>query len=89
MVTALREATVEVGRALVFTSLSLGAGFGTLMTADFVGTYYFGLLCLLTIVFALAADLLLLPVVLRWHAERGERVAVEESRVAAVAGEQG
>jgi predicted RND superfamily exporter protein len=89
MVTALREATVEVGRALVFTSLSLSAGFGTLMTADFVGTYYFGLLCLLTIVFALAADLILLPVVLRWYAERRERVTVEEPGVATAAGKSG
>lgn len=89
MVPALRESTIEVGRALVFTSLSLGAGFGTLMTADFVGTYYFGLLCLLTIVFALAADLLLLPVVLRWHAERWETVPIEEPRVAVVAGKRG
>lgn len=76
MVAALRDSTIEVGRALIFTSLSLSAGFATLMTADFVGTYYFGLLCLLTIVFALGADLILLPVVLRWHAERRERVTV-------------
>jgi predicted RND superfamily exporter protein len=89
MVAALRESTIEVGRALVFTSLSLGAGFGTLMTADFVGTYYFGLLCLLTIVFALAADLILLPVVLRWHAEHLARVRVGEPRVATVAEKRG
>jgi len=77
MITALRDSTIEVGRALIFTSLSLSAGFATLMTADFVGTYYFGLLCLLTIVFALGADLILLPVVLRWHSERREPVAVK------------
>jgi len=67
MVEALRDATVEVGRALVYTSLTLSVGFGVLMLGSFVGMVYFGLLCVLTIVFALAADLLLLPVVLRWY----------------------
>ena len=76
MITALRESTIEVGRALGVHSLSLGAGFATLMTAGFVGTYYFGLLCVMTIAFALGADLLLLPIVLRWYAKRNEPVVV-------------
>jgi predicted RND superfamily exporter protein len=80
MVPALRDATIEVGRALVFTSLSLGAGFGTLLTAGFVGMFYFGLLCVLTIVFALGADLLLLPVVLRWYSEHRTAVTVLSAR---------
>ena len=67
MVDALYDATIEVGRALVYTSLVLCAGFGVMMLGSFVGMIYFGLLCMLTIVFALAADLLLLPVVLRWY----------------------
>jgi predicted RND superfamily exporter protein len=64
---ALYDATIEVGRALIFTSITLSFGFGVLLLAHFTGMFWFGLLCLLTIVFALAADLLLLPVVLMWY----------------------
>jgi len=39
-----------------------------MLTAGFVGAIYFGLLTMLTILIALAADLLLLPVMLRWYA---------------------
>jgi len=70
MGSSLLAATVEVGRALVYTSLTLVAGFAVMLTSSFVGTIYFGLLCMLTIVFALLADLLLLPVVLRWYSKR-------------------
>jgi predicted RND superfamily exporter protein len=67
VVTALREAIVEVGRALVFSGLSLSAGFLVMLTSSFVGAIYFGLLTTLTIVIALLADLILLPVMLRWY----------------------
>ncbi len=67
MVSALKKTTVGVGRALVYTSVSLSAGFASLMTGSFAGTVNFGLLCLLTIVFALIADLLLMPVLLHWY----------------------
>ncbi len=70
MVEALRRSTIEIGRALVFTSIALAVGFSVMMLSAFVGTIHFGLLCLLTILFALAADLLLLPVVLHWYSER-------------------
>ncbi len=70
MRTALRDTTVEIGRALVYTSLALSAGFGVMLFASFRGTVYFGLLCMLTTIFALVADLVLLPVVLNWYAGR-------------------
>ena len=70
MVEALERTTVEIGRALVFTSIALAVGFSVMMLSAFVGTIHFGLLCLLTILFALAADLLLLPVLLHWYSER-------------------
>ncbi len=75
---SLGEATVEVGRALVYTSVTLCCGFGVMMTATFVGIFYFGLLCTLTVAVALVADLLLLPVVFRWHGGSGgyERATV-------------
>lgn len=64
---SLAEATVEVGRALVYTSITLCAGFGVMMIATFIGIFYFGLLCTLTVAVALIADLMLLPVVFRWY----------------------
>lgn len=64
---ALRDTTIDIGRALVFTSLVLCAGFGVMLTSDFVGTVHFGLLCTITVAVALIADLLLLPVLLRWY----------------------
>ncbi len=65
---SLRGATVEVGRALVYTSATLCAGFGVMMVGSFAPTVNFGILCALTIVIALTADLVLLPVVLRAYA---------------------
>jgi predicted RND superfamily exporter protein len=67
VVTALREALVEVGRALIYSGLALCAGFAVMLSSSFVGAIYFGLLTMLTILIALAADLVLLPVLLRWY----------------------
>jgi predicted RND superfamily exporter protein len=70
---ALRDATLEVGRAVTFTLVALCAGFGVMLFSTFVGAVYFGLLSLLAIVFGRAADLLLLPVLLRWYGQRRTR----------------
>lgn len=67
MVTALREALVEVGRALFYTSIALCAGFGVMLTSSFTGAAYFGMLVMITMILALVADLLVLPVMLRWY----------------------
>jgi predicted RND superfamily exporter protein len=75
VVGALRGATLDVGRAIIYTSITLVLGFGVNLIATFVGIVYFGLLCLLTVVFALLADLFLLPVVLRWHGGAGTMAA--------------
>jgi hypothetical protein len=76
---SLAAATVEVGRALVYTSITLCLGFGVMMVATFVGIFYFGLLCTLTVAVALIADLLLLPVVFRWYSGLGgDRVAAAQ-----------
>jgi predicted RND superfamily exporter protein len=75
---SLAEATVDVGRALVYTSITLCCGFGVMMIATFIGIFYFGLLCTVTVAAALVADLLLLPVVFRWYgALRGEERLTE------------
>jgi predicted RND superfamily exporter protein len=78
MQAALHDATIDVGRALIFTSITLVSGFGVLLVAHFNGMFWFGVLCLITIVFALAADLLLLPVVLMWHDERRQGAFVAD-----------
>jgi predicted RND superfamily exporter protein len=79
---ALRDAVVEVGRALVYSGLALCAGFAVMLTASFVVAIYFGLLTMLTIVISLVADLVLLPVMLRYYEtwRRGFPVAAPIAR---------
>ena len=54
------------GKAMILTSIVLMGGFSLLLASDFGGTFNTGLFTSLTIVFALLADLLLLPVLVRW-----------------------
>ena len=63
---ALRRTYLTTGKAIVVTSLILAAGFLTLCSSDFLGTFYIGLLIAVTLLVALLADLLLLPVLLMW-----------------------
>jgi predicted RND superfamily exporter protein len=52
------------GEGLILTTFILSAGFLILIASDFGGTFYVGLFCCVTLVFALFADLLLLPPIL-------------------------
>ena len=61
---ALKRTYLSTGRAIVLTTLIICAGFLLLLFSDFLGTFYIGLLISLTLVFALLADLLLLPVLI-------------------------
>lgn len=61
---ALKRTFISTGKAIVLTSVILCAGFLLLMFSDFLGTFYVGLLISLTLLFALMADLFLLPVLL-------------------------
>lgn len=63
---ALQLATQKTGKAIIVTSLILLAGFGTLLTSVFSSTVYMGLLVCLTVIFAVLADLLLLPSLFYW-----------------------
>jgi hypothetical protein len=65
---AVRAATALVGERVVATSVILVGGFAVMGLSDFVPTAQFGVLASLTIVLALAADLLLVPVLLAWGA---------------------
>jgi diguanylate cyclase (GGDEF)-like protein len=58
---ALAETIRRLGKPMVFTTLTISLGFSILMASHFKPTAVFGLLMVITMVSALAADLLLLP----------------------------
>lgn len=59
---ALKRSFISTGKAIIITSLILCAGFMTLILSTFKGTFYTGLLLSLTLLFAVLADLLVLPI---------------------------
>ncbi len=61
---ALRHAIEVAGRPMVFTSLVLSAGFGSLVLSDFQPTAHFGMLVGVAVVSAMCADLFMLPAAL-------------------------
>lgn len=63
---AVTMTVLGTGKAMLITSLILMGGFVLLLASDFGGTLNTGLFTALTIIFALLADLLLLPVLVRW-----------------------
>jgi hypothetical protein len=68
---ALWRAHASVGRACVFTTVVIAGGFSILLLSEFLPTAYFGGLVGFTMFVALAADLLLLPVLIdAFHPER-------------------
>jgi predicted RND superfamily exporter protein len=79
---ALERATVEMGRALIYTTIGLCGGFALLTLSRLIPMAFFGLLCSVTIFLALAANLLLLPVVLRWYGRRISRRGARLPRAA-------
>ena len=66
---AIRATMLGTGKAIILTSLVLLSGFVLLLASTFGGTFNTGLFTALTILFALLADLLLLPILLRWVGE--------------------
>ena len=61
---AIKRTFIEAGRAIILTSVILVLGFGLLAFSQFGVTHFTGLLISFTLIFALAADLFLLPVLL-------------------------
>ncbi len=61
---ALKRTYLSTGKAIMITSVILCGGFFTLIFSDFLATFYIGVLILLALLFAVIADLLLLPVLL-------------------------
>jgi predicted RND superfamily exporter protein len=62
---AIRATYLSTGKAMIITSLILMFGFGVLLFSSFQTTFITGLLVSLALLFALFADLMLLPVILR------------------------
>ena len=59
-----------VARPMVYTSIILGIGFGTLLFSQFVPSVYFAILAVATVVTALIGDLTLLPALLTFLDDR-------------------
>jgi len=56
----------SIGRAMYYTTVTIALGFSILALSNFVPTVYFGLLTGFAMFAALAADLTLMPVLLKW-----------------------
>lgn len=63
---ALETTLLKTGRAIIITSMILLAGFGSLISSDFVSTAMMGIMVSTTIFSALIADLFLLPALFHW-----------------------
>jgi len=61
---AMRDTLLNVGRPIIFTSCTIGLGFSILIFSHFQPTAIFGLLMVITVISALAGDILLLPILL-------------------------
>lgn len=61
---AVKNTFLSTGKAIIITTIILAGGFLTLILSSFGGTFYTGLLVSLTLLFALIADLFLLPVLI-------------------------
>lgn len=62
---ATRDAHRTTGRAMFYTALVIAAGFGVLGLSNFMPTIYFGLFTAFAMLFAMLANLTLLPLLLR------------------------
>lgn len=64
--TALRNSIAGTGKAMLITGLILLSGFMFLLSSDFGATFVVGLFTALTLAVAMASDMLLLPILIRW-----------------------
>jgi len=58
---AVKRSFIGAGKAIIITSIILCGGFITLSLSSFLGTFYIGVLISLTLLFAVLADLFVLP----------------------------
>ncbi len=62
---ATRESHVQVGRAMIYTTVIIIGGFSVLTLSNFMPTIYFGILTGVAMLFALLSNLTLLPLLLQ------------------------
>lgn len=65
---ALKDTLKNVGTPMIFTTVTIGAGFGLLLFSSFAPTAIFGFLLMVTMLAALAGDMIVLPSIMR-HVE--------------------
>jgi hypothetical protein len=80
LIYGLKRTFLETGEAIIQTSIILVAGFGLLIFSEFGITHFTGLLIAASLIFALLADLLLLPILLlpmkkKWDQKFKKRLA--------------
>ncbi len=73
MLYALKRTHLSTGKAIIVTSIILCGGFFTLILSGFLGTFYIGLLVSMTLLFAVMADLFLLPVLIMLFFKRNNK----------------
>jgi predicted RND superfamily exporter protein len=56
----------SIGRAMYYTSIIIAAGFSILALSNFIPTIYFGVFTAFAMLFAMIANLTLLPLLLIW-----------------------
>jgi len=61
---ALKSTFLSTGKAMIITTLIISAGFASLVFSDFKSTHYIGLMISSTLIIALLADLILLPILI-------------------------
>ena len=64
LIYALKRTYLATGKAIILTSLILCSGFLMLIFSDFNGTFYTGVLITIALLFAVIADLTILPILL-------------------------
>ncbi|MDF1661036.1 MAG: efflux RND transporter permease subunit [Planctomycetota bacterium] len=74
----LEKASLDTGKAIVLSSLIIGAGFASLLSSNFSPTRAFGLLCVNAMILALIGDLLVLPGLLKWFGPKTNLEAKSE-----------
>ena len=79
----LYNAMIGTGKAMIIAGMILLSGFGSLMTSDFGGTFVIGLFTAVTLLVALPADLLLLPVLIRLSGIGKKAAASAETPISA------
>ncbi|WP_224995022.1 RND family transporter [Cesiribacter sp. SM1] len=73
LVYAVKHTYLFTGKAIIITSVILAGGFLTLILSSFGSTFYTGLLVSLTLIFAVIADLTLLPVLVLLFLKKKEQ----------------